>query len=228
MVSIVRPAKTVQTARMHMLICVNDRRTNPKVHICHRGGKSTWPDWDSNPEPLAHRASTPANRATKPLGRPATISPCLNRFVPESARNHAGTDETVPLLLAARARTHTEPPNVTGRKKHMARPGLEPKTSRIPCEHSSQPSHRGTRSTCDIYMSEGTCTRPKLLAQVQMYMHMSEVRYKYPMLHVPVRSYIHISKAIYACPKQHAYVRSLHIHVRIYIYIISHCSHVCR
>ena len=36
-----------------------------------------------------------------------TISPCLIRFVPESAWNHAGTDETVPLLLAARARTHT-------------------------------------------------------------------------------------------------------------------------
>ena len=42
---------------------------------------------------------------------------CLIRFVPESARNHAGTDETVPLLLAARARTRTKPPNVTGEKK---------------------------------------------------------------------------------------------------------------
>ena len=55
--------------------------------------------------------------ATEPHGRPLTISPCLIRFVPESARNHAGTDETVPLLLAARARTHTEPPNVTGEEK---------------------------------------------------------------------------------------------------------------
>ena len=44
--------------------------------------------------------------ATEPHGRPGTISPCLIRFVPESARNHAGTDETVPLLLAARARIH--------------------------------------------------------------------------------------------------------------------------
>ena len=26
--------------------------------ICHRGGKSTWPDRDSNPGPLADRAST--------------------------------------------------------------------------------------------------------------------------------------------------------------------------
>ena len=55
--------------------------------------------------------------ATEPHGRPVTISPCLIRFVPESARNHAWTDETVPLLLAAQARTHTEPPNVTGEEK---------------------------------------------------------------------------------------------------------------
>ena len=31
--------------------------------------------------------------ATEPHGRPVTISPCLIRFIPESARNHAGTDE---------------------------------------------------------------------------------------------------------------------------------------
>ena len=128
--------------------------------------------------------------ATEPLDRPVTFSPCLIRFVPESARIHAGTVETVPLLLAARARTHTEPPNVTGaekergptgtrtqglsltvralyhwanepldrpvtffphtshqmsqgRKKNVARPGLEPRVSRLPCEHSTTelPSH---------------------------------------------------------------------------------------
>ena len=45
--------------------------------------------------------------ATEPQGRHLTISPCLIRFVSECARNHAGTDETVPLLLAARARTPT-------------------------------------------------------------------------------------------------------------------------
>ena len=45
--------------------------------------------------------------ATEPHGRPVAISPFLIRSVPESARNHARTDETVPLLLAARARTHT-------------------------------------------------------------------------------------------------------------------------
>ena len=58
---------------------------------CHRGGKSTRPDRDSNPGPLACRASTLANWATEPHWRPATISPSLNRFVPESSRNHAGT-----------------------------------------------------------------------------------------------------------------------------------------
>ena len=44
-------------------------------------------------------------------------SPCFNRFVPESAQNHGGNNETVSLLLAAGAWTHTEPPNVTGKEK---------------------------------------------------------------------------------------------------------------
>ena len=75
-----------------------------------------------------------------------TISPCLIRFVPESARNHAGTDETVPMLLAARVWTHTGHQMSQVRKKHMARPGLEPRTSRRPCEH-----YRAIWSTCDRY-----------------------------------------------------------------------------
>ena len=74
--------------------------------------------------------------ATEPHGRSMTISPCLIRFVSESVRNHTGTNDTVPLLLAARVRTHTEPQMSQERKKHTARPGLEPRTSRIPCEHS--------------------------------------------------------------------------------------------
>ena len=32
------------------------------------------------------------HRASEPHGRPVTISLCLTRFVPESARDHAGTD----------------------------------------------------------------------------------------------------------------------------------------
>ena len=47
-------------------------------------------------------------RALWPLSYRATRSicdnsPCLIRFVPESTPNHAGTNETVPLLLASRA-----------------------------------------------------------------------------------------------------------------------------
>ena len=48
------------------------------------------------------------------------------KFVPESARNHARTDETVPLLLAAQAWTHAEPPNVTGEEIAQV-PDREPK-----------------------------------------------------------------------------------------------------
>ena len=116
---------------------------------CRRWGKSTRPDRDSSPGPLAYHASTLANWATEPHGRPATISPCLNRFVPESARNRAGTDETVPLL-AARARTHTETPNATWEEKAYGPTGTRTQASRIPCEHSSQLSYSATRSTCDM------------------------------------------------------------------------------
>ena len=76
------------------------------------------------------------------------ISSCLNRIVPESSRNHAGTEETVPLLLAVRARTHTEPPNITGEKKAHGPTGTRTQDSRASYEHSSQLSYRATRSTC--------------------------------------------------------------------------------
>ena len=121
-----------------MVIRLNDNHELPLCysHMCHRGGKSTWPDQDSNPGPLAYCASTLDHWATEPHGRPVTISPCLIRFVSESARNHAWTDETVPLLLAAQAQTHNGHQMSQGRKKHMAQLGLEPRTSRIPCKHS--------------------------------------------------------------------------------------------
>ena len=45
------------------------------------------------------------------------ISICLISSIPKSTRNHAGTDETVPLLPAAQTWTHTEPQNVKGEEK---------------------------------------------------------------------------------------------------------------
>ena len=66
----------------------------------------TWPDHDSNPGPLEHYAST---LTTELPSRMINLwqFPRLIRFVPESARNHAGTDEPVPLRLVIQARTHT-------------------------------------------------------------------------------------------------------------------------
>ena len=87
--------------------------------------------------------------ATEPHGRPVTISPCLIRFVPESARNHVGTDETVPMLLAARARTHTEPPNVTGEEKAHGSTGTRTQDLSQTVRALWPLSYRATRSTCD-------------------------------------------------------------------------------
>ena len=100
------------------------RQAGRQADKCHRGGKRTWPDRDSNPRSLAYRASKlpQTYRATRSTGY---ISPCLIRFVPKSARKHAGTDDTISfrLLLAARGRTHTEPLNVKGAEKECAPTG---------------------------------------------------------------------------------------------------------
>ena len=91
--------------------------------------------------------------AIGPHGRPVTSFPCLIRFVPESARNHAGTDETVPLLLAARARTHTELPNVTGVKKAHGPIGTRTQDLSHIVRALWPLSYRATRSTCDMRIS---------------------------------------------------------------------------
>ena len=90
--------------------------------------------------------------ATESHGQPATISPCLIRFVPESARNHDGTDETVPSLLAARARTHTEPPNVTGDEKAYGLTGTRTQDPSQTVRALWPLSYRATRSTRDNYI----------------------------------------------------------------------------
>ena len=61
-----------------------------------QGSKKSWPDSNSNPGSLAYLAST---LPTKLPSRPLTISPCLSRLVPESARNNGGTNETCTLML---------------------------------------------------------------------------------------------------------------------------------
>ena len=75
------------------------------------------PTGDSNRGLLAHPARTQsAELKSHTHGRPVTISIRLIRFIPESTRNHAGTDETVPLLPTAQTWAHTQPQNVSGGK----------------------------------------------------------------------------------------------------------------
>ena len=122
---------------------------------CHRGRKKN----TDRPGLELRTPRTPCEYsdhwATEPHGRPVTISPCLIRFVPESARNHAGTDETVPLLLAARARTHTEPPNVTGEEKAHGLTGTRTHDPSHTVRALWPLSYRATRSTCDNNITGG-------------------------------------------------------------------------
>ena len=73
------------------------------------------PTGDLNRGLLAYRArSQTTELKSHTHRRPVTISICLIRFIPESTRNHFGTDETISLLPAAQTWTHTEPQNIKG------------------------------------------------------------------------------------------------------------------
>ena len=72
------------------------------------------PTGDSNRGLLAYRATELKSHTHR---RPVIISICLIRVILESTRNHAGTDETAPLLPAAQTWTHTEPQNVKREEK---------------------------------------------------------------------------------------------------------------
>ena len=76
------------------------------------------PTGDSNRGPLAYRARTQTTELKcRTHRRPVTVSICLIRFIPESTRQHAGTDETICLLSAAQTWTPTEPHNVKREEK---------------------------------------------------------------------------------------------------------------
>ena len=95
-------------------------RTWIHTEPAHVTGEETvyGPTGDSNRGPLAYRARTQTTELKSHTHRrPVTISICFISFIPESTRNHAGTDETVPLLPAAQTWTHTEPQNVKGEEK---------------------------------------------------------------------------------------------------------------
>ena len=68
--------------------------------------------------------------------------PPLNQILPGICSVPCWNRRDSPLAACSLS---TDPPNVTGEKKHMIWPGLEPRTSRIPCEHSDGltelPSH---------------------------------------------------------------------------------------
>ena len=101
-----------------------------------QGREKTWPDRDSNSGPLAYQALCK-------LGYRATwstfdISPYLIKFVPESARNNGRTQDMHLLMVVVLAvNPYIDPPNVTGEKVTTAKPGFEPRASRLPCEHSA-------------------------------------------------------------------------------------------
>ena len=58
------------------------------------------------------------------------ISPCFQRFLPESACNHVQTKETVPLLLAAGTQTEIDgQPSTFMAELLVTTAGLEPHVS---------------------------------------------------------------------------------------------------
>ena len=85
-------------------------------------------------------------------------SPCLIRFVPEPAQNHARTDETVPLLLAAQAWIQTEPP-----KCHRHREGKK---------HMVWPlAYRASTLTIKLLSHQSTCDKNMVTGSAQWWAH---------------------------------------------------------
>ena len=77
-------------------------------------------------------------QALEPDDRPVTISLCLNRFVPESARNRLGTNKTRLSLCCSQSEhgptlSHQIPRGGEGGGKWVEHNSWQ--TSRIPCEH---------------------------------------------------------------------------------------------
>ena len=84
---------------------------------------------------------------TEPQCRPVTISPCLIGLVRESAQNHAGTDETVPLYSQLEHAPSLSQQVSQGRKAHG------PTGTQIQdLSHTVRAlwplNYRATRSTC--------------------------------------------------------------------------------
>ena len=67
------------------------------------------------------------------------ISSCLIRFVPESARNNGGTTRRALFDACGPSREHTLSNQMSQMEENnVARPELEPRASRLPCEHCQQ------------------------------------------------------------------------------------------
>ena len=112
----------------------------PVTFKCQNRGKNRGPTGTRTRGPTGTRTQS-LSLSVRQLscwanGRPLTFSPCLIRFSP----NLLGTMEeqrhmhlwcSLPL-----SRTHTEPPKVKGEENIVARPGLEPRVSRLPCDKS--------------------------------------------------------------------------------------------
>ena len=92
-------------------------------------------------EPRASRllCEYSANWATEPFGRPLTFSPCIIRFVPESARNNGGT--TTHVLFDARC------PNRESTLSHQISQGRK---NRSPTRTRSQGLRLTVRALCQL------------------------------------------------------------------------------
>ena len=142
MANIINPDQTAPVSQNNCDHYGRAYHINLFVSICHRGAKNTWPNRDSNPGPLAYCASTlttepPSNRST------SDNFPLLNKIRPRILSEPCRPE---PMRQSLCCSQPEHGPTLShqillGRKKHMARPGLKPRTSRIPCQHSWPLSH---------------------------------------------------------------------------------------
>ena len=142
-------------------------------------------------EDLVYRARTQTTELKSHTHRRhMTISICLIRFIPESTRNHAGADETVPLLPAAETWTHTEPQNVKGEE---TLPLIFTPAEDRTCDtlHAHPNLYRAAIKAGLYRRAVQVCYIPKTttysgIHRLLLLVHFKSVRFGFP---VPVRSF---------------------------------------
>ena len=107
------------------------------LKLCHRGGKNRGPTGTRN-QGLSLTMRVLCQLSYRATWSSFDIFPLLNKIRPRICSEQRRNNETCTFDARCPSREPPHwPPNVTGEENIVARPGLEPRASRLPCEYSA-------------------------------------------------------------------------------------------